>query len=267
MNPFARYLKLSAVAVSGLTLCAQGAQAPQRIDVKQLSKKVEDVVVPLPNEVFGALNKLGTVNWREHVRSDKGHNFTERPRFGLPRGTVIADGFIAGQAEDTPGRKENGQRVQELARGIGVERSITEHSKAIIEAADKRKWENVRQELDRTQNSVQTAMNEVHDEKLSQLVSLGGWLRGTAVLTSVVSKHFSVEGAELLHQPDLLVYFQTRLQSMPEYNQKLLQDIQGALVEVKPLIDVGQAHISPQSVKRINDITTKLDNEIVTRNP
>src|SRR6202022_1006058 len=265
MNPFARYLKLSAVAVSGLTLCAQGAQAPQRIDVKQLSKKVEDVVVPLPNEVFGALNKLGTVNWREHVRSDKGHNFTERPRFGLPRGTVIADGFIAGQAEDAPGVKEIGQRVQALARGIGVERSITEHAKAIIEAADKRKWENVRQELDRTQNSVQQAMSEVHDEKLSQLVSLGGWLRGTEVLTAVVTKRFSTDGAELLHQPDLLAYFQTRLQAMPEFDLAIIREIQGALVEVKPLIDVGNAHISPESVKKINEITTRLDYGIVTR--
>ncbi|MGG7377319.1 hypothetical protein ACQ7B2_00430, partial [Escherichia coli] len=77
-------------------------------------------------------------------------------------------------------------------------------AKAIIEAADKRNWNNVRRELDRTQNSVQQAMNEVHDEKLSQLVSLGGWLRGTEVLTSVVNDHFSADGAELLHQPDLL---------------------------------------------------------------
>src|SRR6266511_4239782 len=72
--------------------------------------------------------------------------------------------------------------------------------------------------LDRTQNSVQQAMNEVHDEKLSQLVSLGGWLRGTEVLTSVVKQHFSNDGAELLHQPDLLTYFQTRLQAMSEFN-------------------------------------------------
>ncbi len=265
MSPFARYLKLSAIAVLGLTVGAHGAQAPQRIDVKQLSKKVEHVVVPLPNAVFGALNKLGTVNWREHVRSNKGSNFTERPRIALLLGTVIADGFIAVQAEDAPAVKEIGQRVQALARGIGVERSITEHAKAIIEAADKRKWENVRQELDRTQNSVQQAMNEVHDEKLSQLVSLGGWLRGTAVLTSVVSKHFSVEGAELLHQPDLLVYFQTRLQGMPEFNLSILREIQTALGEVKPLIDVGNAHISAESVKKINQITTRLDNGIVTK--
>jgi len=265
MIPFARYLKLIAVAVSGLTLCAHGAQAPQHIDIKQLSKRVEDVVVPLPNEVFGALNKLGSVNWKEYVRSNKGSNFTERPRIALLLGTVIADGFIAVQAEDAPTVKEIGQRVLTLSKGIGVGNSITPHAKAIIEAADKRKWENVRQELDRTQNSVQQAMTEVHDEKLSQLVSLGGWLRGTEVLTAVVTKRFSTDGAELLHQPDLLVYFQTRLQAMPEFDLAIIREIQGALVEVKPLIDVGNAHISSESVKKINEITTRLDYGIVTR--
>src|SRR6184192_4076883 len=194
MIPFPKYLKLSAIAVSGLTLCMHGAQVPQRIDVEKLSKKVEDVVVPLPNEIFGALNKLGTVNWKEHVRSDKGSNFTERPRIALLLGTVIADGFIAVQAQDAPTVKEIGQRVLALAKGIGVGNSITPHAKAIIEAADKKKWDNVRKELDSTQNSVQQAMNEVQDQKLSELVSLGGWLRGTAVLTTVVSKRYSQEG-------------------------------------------------------------------------
>src|SRR6266481_2615495 len=153
MTPFPKYLKLSAIAASGLILCVQGAQVPQHIDIKQLSKTVEDVVVPLPNEIFGALNKLGAVNWKQHVRTDKGSNFTERPRIALLLGTVIADGFIAVQAEDASAVKDIGQRVQALARAIGVERSITQHAKAIIEAADKRRWDSVRQELDRTQNS------------------------------------------------------------------------------------------------------------------
>ena len=264
MIPSFRYLRLSAVLLSSLVVFAGAAQVPQHIDVKPY-QRVEDVVVPLPNEIFGALNKLGSVNWKEFVRSSKGNSFTERPRIALLLGTVIADGFIAVQAEDAPTVKEIGQRVQTLARGIGVERSITEHAKAIIEAADKRNWENVRRELDRTQNSVQTAMNEVHDEKLSQLVSLGGWLRGTEVLTSVVTKHFSPEGAELLHQPDLVTYFQTRLQGMPEFTLPIIHDIQGALVEVKPLVDVGHSKISPESVRKINEITTRLDNGIVTR--
>src|SRR5437763_7655026 len=265
MFPFTRELRLSVISVAGLTLSALGAQAPQRIDVKELSKNVEGVVVPLPNEIFGALNKLGAVNWKEHVRTDKGGNFTERPRIALFLGTVIADGFVAVQAEDAPAVKEIGQRVLTLAKGIGVGSSITPHAKAIIEAADKRDWENVRQELDRTQNSVQTAMNEVHDEKLSQLVSLGGWLRGTEVLTSVVKQHFSTDGAELLHQPDLLAYFQTRLKSMPEFNLPIIHQIQEALGEVKPLIDVGNAHIPAESVKKVNEITTRLGTGIVTR--
>src|SRR4051795_4905517 len=239
MIPFTRHLRLGMSVLCGVALSASAAQAPQHINVKQFSTTVEDVVVPLPNEIFGALNKLGTVNWKAHVRSDKGPNFTERPRIALLLGTVIADGFIAVQAEDAETVKNIGQRVLTLAKGIGVGNSITPHAKAIIEAADKRNWGNVRQELDRTQNSVQQAMNEVHDEKLSQLVSLGGWLRGTEILTTVVTKRYSEEGSELLHQPDLLNYFETRLQAMPEFNLKLLGDIHQALIEVKPLIDVG----------------------------
>src|SRR6059036_2073248 len=255
---FSKRLNSMVAAVFGLALCAHGAQAPQHVNINQLSTTVEDVVVPLPNELFGALNKLGSVNWREYVRTEKSSNFTERPRIALLLGTVIADGFIAVQAEDAPAVKEIGQRVLNLSKGIGVGNSITPHAKAITDAADKRKWENVRQELDRTQSSVQAAMNEVHDEKLSQLVSLGGWRRGTQVLTSVVTKHFSPDGAELLHQPDLLVHFQAQLQAMPEFNLPIIREIQNALVEVRPLVDVGSSHISPDSVRKISEITNRL---------
>jgi hypothetical protein len=263
VNPF----KLTFLMLVGLALGAPAAEAPRRIDVKRLSKTIEDVVVPLPNEIFGALNKLGSVNWKEYVRTDKGTNFTERPRIALLLGTVIADGFIAVQAEDAPTVKEIGQRVVGLAKGIGVGNSILPHAKAITEAAEKRDWESVRQELDRTQNSVQQAMNEVHDEKLSQLVSLGGWLRGTQILTAVVDKHFSVDGAELLHQPDLLAYFERKLSGMPEFKLPLLHEIQSSLVEVRPMIDNGSAAISASSVKKINQITNHLDERIVNRTP
>src|SRR5919109_641247 len=265
MISLSKTLKFTLIALFGVTFGLNAAQAPQRIDVKQMSKKVENVVVPLPNEIFGALNKLGSVNWREYVRTEKTRNFSERPRIALLLGTVIADGFIAVQAEDAPAVKEIGQRVLNLSKDIGVGNSITPHARAITEAADKRKWENVRQELDRTQSSVQAAMNELHDEKLSQLVSLGGWLRGTQILTAVVNKHFTQEGAELLHQPDLLRYFGDRLTGMPEYHIPVVQSIKQALVEVRPLIDTGRKPITPTAVKTINAITTRLDGEIVTR--
>src|SRR5947207_14946424 len=129
MIPLAKYLRLSVVVMMGMLVCAQAAQAPQHIDVKQLSKKVEDVVVPVPNEVFVALNKLGPVNWKEYVRSSRGSNFGERPRIALLLGSIIADGFIAVQAQDAPAVKEIGQRVLTLSNGIGVRSSITPHAK------------------------------------------------------------------------------------------------------------------------------------------
>ena len=264
MRPLVNLLLLSLIAILPV---ATGATEPARkIDVRRLSKNIEDVVVPLPNEIFSALNKLDSVNWKEFVRTSKGTNFTERPRIALLLGTVIADGFIAVQAEDAPSVKEIGQRVVSLAKGIGVGNSIVPHAKAITEAADRRNWPAVRQELDRTQNSVQQAMNEVHDEKLSQLVSLGGWLRGTQVLTSVVDRHFSEDGAELLHQPDLVDYFQRKLATMPEFNLPVIAQIKSSLTEVRPLI-VTDEPIAPTSVKKINEITARLDSAIVTRNP
>ena len=261
------FFKLLATSGCLLGMCAQtwaADNAPRHIDVKRLSRTVEDVVVPLPNEIFAALNKLDSVNWKEFVRTDKGTNFTERPRIALLLGGVIADGFIAVQAEDASSVKDIGQRVVSLAKGIGVGNSIVPHAKAITDAADRRDWAVVRTELDRTQNSVQQAMNEVHDEKLSQLVSLGGWLRGTQVLTSVVDRHFSADGAELLHQPDLVEYFQRKLAKMPEFSIPLLGQIRSSLVEVKPLIEVDKP-ISAASVKKINEITSRLDERIVTR--
>src|SRR5438477_12032259 len=104
----------------------------------------------------------------------------------------------------------------------------------------------------------------LQDQKLSQLVSLGGWLRGAPILTAIVNQHFSREGAELLHQPDLMRYFGDRLTAMPEYSVPVVESIKRALVEVRPLIDSGNRLISPEAVKKINEITTRLDGEIVT---
>ena len=265
MIQFCNFLRPTAVII-GVSMLAIAAPAPQHIDVQKVSTTVENVVVPRPDEVFGALNKLGGVNWKDYVRTDRGSNFTDRPRIALLLGSVIADGFIAVQAEDTPAVKEIGQRVQSLAEKINVKRTITEHAKAIIEGADKKRWPTVRQELDRTQNDVQKAMEELQDQKLSQLVSLGGWLRGTEILTAVVTKNFKEEGAELLHQPDLLVHFETQLQGMPEFKSQtpLIDQIQSALGQVKPLI-ATPSKISPDAVRKINEITTRLDTAIVTK--
>src|SRR5438270_13569095 len=100
---------------AGITLAvigfsAQAAPAPQHIDVKQYTK-VEYVVVPLRNEVFAALNKLGPVNWKEFVRTEKGVNFSERSWIALLLCNVLAYGFIALLGQYSSGLKEIVQHV------------------------------------------------------------------------------------------------------------------------------------------------------------
>ena len=57
-------------------------------------------------------------------------------------------------------------------------------------------------------------MNEIRSEQLAQLVSLGGWLRGTEVLTALLSQSYSVEHVQLLRQPAVLDYFEKQLTGM-----------------------------------------------------
>ena len=70
----------------------------------------------------------------------------------------------------------------------------------------------------------------------------------------------------MLHQPDLLVHFETQLQGMPEFKSQtpLIDQIQSALGQVKPLI-ATPSKISPDAVRKINEITTRLDTAIVTK--
>ena len=59
MIPFCTLLRLNGAAMFSLSILAVAAPAPQHIDVQKVSTTVENVVVPRPDEVFGALNKLG----------------------------------------------------------------------------------------------------------------------------------------------------------------------------------------------------------------
>jgi hypothetical protein len=53
---------------------------------------------------------------------------------------------------------------------------------------------------------------------------------------------------------------------MPEFTGPTVSQIRTSLEEVKPLIETENT-ISSASVRKINDITSRVDASIVTRNP
>lgn len=256
-------------ALAGALLLAQGhfagpgealaAQPAKTIPVPQFPKEaklVDQVVVPVPSEVFAVLDKLGKPSWPEVLRPQKSvaAPVGGKEQVSLLLGVVIAEGFIAVEAENSEEVKNIGNSVRTLAKAIGVEKAVRSRANSIVEFADKRRWTEVRKELDLALSDVRQAMIELNSESLAQLVSLGGWLRGTEALATVVGKNYSKDGAELLHQPVLVEHFNVRLKALPAEAQKgeLIAKILAGLREIQPLMGVSDGNnISEKDVKDV----------------
>src|SRR5690606_19356824 len=126
--------------------------------------------------------------------------------------TAVADGFIAVQAQDKQIVQDIGRDVLALATALGVRDDVLKHCQSIDDAADAADWDKVREELDATQTTVREKMNRMQDGALAECISIGGWLRGTAVVTDLIGKDWSAERSELLFQPDLTDYFNDALE-------------------------------------------------------
>lgn len=247
-----------------LGLATATAQKPEKtIDLGQFpADTIENVVVPVPSEIFTVLDKLGNPNWRAQLGPQTTYPASpNRAQVALLLGTVIADGFVAVEAEDSERVKEIGRNVLTLAEAINVRKSVVARSNSIIEKADAREWNAVRREFDGALQDVNQAMVELNDGQLAQLVSLGGWLRGTEVLTSIVKEKYSTDRAELLYQPLLVDYFNRQLDEMSPRlrRQQLVGEIRNSLGRIGPLIKKSPANdISPETVTEINDLSVQM---------
>ncbi|NBV85581.1 MAG: hypothetical protein EBS01_04810 [Verrucomicrobia bacterium] len=265
-RPIAAKLALSLVfCASCLPVAAHGSQPAKSISLNAYPKGtnlVEQVVVPVPSEVFSVLDKLGKPAWAEVVRPQKSVASPSggKEQISLLLGIVIADGFVAVEAENADEVKAIGNSVRTLAKTIGVERAVSRRANSIAEFADKRRWVEVRKELDLALSDVRQAMEELNSEALAHLVSLGGWLRGTEALSSVVSKGFTKDGAELLYQPVLIDHFNFRLNGLPPATKEhpLIVKILGGLREIQPLMGTGDGEISEKAVASIGRICGEL---------
>lgn len=257
-----------AVALTTSAL-AQDEDAPApKIDLSKFpAASIENVVVPVPSEIFAVLDKLGSPNWRAELSAQPIQPSTNRAQIALLLGTVIADGFVAVEAQDSARIQELGREVLRLGEAINVRKAVITRSKSITDQAARKNWDAVRREFDGALQDVRAAMEELNDEDLAQLVSLGGWIRGTEVLTSIVQKSYSPEAAELLHQPELLRYFSRRINDMsPRLRRSpLVSQINRAIGRIRPLIGKEDgSNISLDNVKRINTLTSELVQSIRT---
>jgi len=202
---------------------------------------VDEVIVPVPSEIFAVLDKLGDPDWKAQVAVAGRPGFTERTDVALLLGATVADGFIGVQAEDRKTVENIGREVLALATALGLREDVLKHCQAIDDAAKGSKWEAVRSELDATQATVRAKMESMRDGALAECVSVGGWLRGTEVATDVIMKAYSGERAEVLLQPDLADYFNDALEEMltRARNAEKLKAIADGVARLREIMQSG----------------------------
>jgi hypothetical protein len=255
---------LKPAAIAGIFLAmvfpVQAQKPPTSVDLSTFpAQSIDDVLIPVPSEVFVVLDKLGNPNWRSEMHESLGRQTGNRAQVALLLGTVIAEGFVAVEAEDPEKVKAIGRRVLTLSKAINVEKAVLERSKSIVDKAEVKDWQSVRKEFDGALQDVKGAMQELGDDDLAQLVSVGGWIRGTEVLTSIIQKNYTADSAELLHQPALVSFFSEKLSHLS--NERLARDpivarIRKMLTSILPLIgDEEGATIPPENVQRIHQMT------------
>ncbi len=225
-SAYPAFCKLVLLAGLGFFAWTGPAKAQQSEPVSRLSPPavlsefpaglVDKVVIPVPGEVFMVLDKLGDPNWSGEIRDPELQLDPDRIRLALSFGATVAEGFVAVQAERPDAIEATGKKILRLAAALGIESAVTPHCYSILESAKTNDWKAIRRELDRTEQTVRDTMEKLQDDELAICVSLGGWLRGTQAVTSLISETYSEDNAELLNQPDLVSYFEETISEMSE---------------------------------------------------
>src|ERR1041385_9054014 len=236
MNPFARRVAAGLL----ISCCAVIGAEPARLGADQLARAIKNdsISIPTPGELFAALEKPGKPNWSGQYRGPMPTTYRNRAQIALNLGGLIADGFIAVEAKDSQQVKNIGSDIIKLAKALGVSENLLSRGKSINEFAENNEWDTLQEELEATQNEVKSSMQSHADQDLVILVSVGGWIRGTQVVTAAIMQNYDERSAKVLRQPALVSFIQAKLIDISSElgSEPLVKDVKEKLVGVEKLV-------------------------------
>ncbi len=193
---------------------AQAPPPPEQLPAQ--AKMVKGILVPVPQEIFHLLDKFGGAYWHLVQRPEivRWRPHGDQLHIALLLGVVVAEGFVAMEGKDAAEVKDVGRAVLSLARGLGVGRVPLRRNQSIVESAEQNKWTVARKEWDGVLSDLEKGMIDLRSERISQLVSLGGWLRGMEALCALILQDYSPERAELIRQTAVIDYLEKQLVEM-----------------------------------------------------
>ena len=258
--------RLSAIGLMGVIFVAAGAET-ERLPADQLAKAVksDSISIPTPGELFTALEKPGKTNWSGHYRGPMSMTYRNRAQIALNLGGLIADGFIAVEAKDSQQVKNIGSDIIKLSKALGVSENLLSRGNSINEFAENNEWDTLQEELEATQNEVKSSMQSHSDQDLVILVSLGGWVRGTQVVSTAIMQNYDERSAKVLRQPALVSLIQSKIGEIsPELRgDPLVKNVSEQLTGIGKLVSfpVGKAP-SVDEVRKVNEAVGKVMEEI-----
>jgi hypothetical protein len=269
-------IRLTGLSVIGLIVgifTATGAETGQ-LPADQLEKAVrsDSFSIPTPAELFAALEKPGKANWSSQYRGPMPMTYRNRAQIALNLGGLIADGFVAVEAKDSQQVKNIGSDIIRLAKALGVSESLLSRGNSINEFAEHNEWDTLNEELEATQNEVKSSMQSHADQDLVILVSVGGWIRGTQVVSGAIMKNYDERSAKVLRQPALVKLMQSKVNEIsPELRgEPLVKDVSEQLTGIEKLVSFppGKAP-SPDEVRKLNEavgkVMEKIENKTIAK--
>jgi hypothetical protein len=264
-----RLTRLSVIGLIGVICTAVGAETGQ-LPSDQLGKAVrsDSISIPTPAELFSALGKAGKTNWSSQYRGPMPMTYRNRAQIALNLGGLIADGFIAVEAKDSQQVKNIGSDIIRLAKALGVSESLLSRGNSINEFAEHNEWDTLNEELEATQNEVKSSMQSHADQDLVILVSVGGWIRGTQVVSGAIMKNYDDRSAKVLRQPALVRLMQSKVNEIsPELRgEPLVKDVSEQLTGIEKLVSFppGKAP-SVDDVRKLNEAVGKVMEKIESK--
>ncbi len=243
-----------------------------KLSREQMDKavRIETVTVSTPAEFFAAIDKAGKPDWASFYREPIPTTYPSRPQIALNLGTLVADGFIAVEAQDGQQVKNIGRDIITLAKSLGVGENVLGRGKSIADFADNNDWAALNEEIEATTNDVRLAMIERRDEALATLITTGAWLRGMQVGSRAVEISGEPSAAELLRQPALVAYLRTQLGNLPEKMcaDPLIVRVDETLEQIGKLVEVppGQT-IDPTRVAELQKVVGTVVVEMTVKQP
>ena len=265
--------RFCAIGLAGIIFAASGAETG-RLPADQLAKAVrtDSISIPTPGELFAAIEKPGKTDWSGQYRGPMPITYRNRAQIALNLGGLIADGFIAIEAKDSQQVKNIGSDIIKLAKALGVSENLLKRGNSINEFAENNEWDTLQEELEATQNEVKSSMQSHNDQDLVILVSLGGWIRGTQVVSGAIAQNYDERSAKVLRQPALVKFMQSKINEIsPELrSEPLVKDVSEELTGIEKLVSFpADKPPTVDEVRKVNEavgkVMEKIENKAVAR--